>query len=265
MKRSMFVLFALCGLLWPSESVAQDPVETPGTDPNLRLRYGSSSGGVNPDTVFVDWSTMYAKPQDPASDLETGIPATAYQFILYDTQGVSEFNVTLTSLTLGSSSSNLFYEGQYAQVRRDTLLLPNTFDPSLDYVGTITPAFVDAAYEIAAQYSSSLVPTDLPLAAFLSFDTAFVREDAGATIIEVIAQLSGRRTAFRDIHVTPTIRIGNNGLNYFFYLDAPTFVIKEGERSAIGQMTLTPISNDFRGYPEFGEEDDTAFKIAIGA
>ena len=56
-------------------------------------------------------------------------------------------------------------------------------------------------------------------------------------------------------------------MNHLFYLDVPTLVIERGKSSATGQMTLTPISNDVRGgYSEFGgEEDDTDFRITIGA
>ena len=119
MQRSMFVLFALCGLLWPAESVAQDPVRTPATDPNLRLRafYGYDISRVS---VIVDWSTMYAKPEEE-SPLETGEPAVRYSFYLYDR--VAEQQVEIISSSIGQilGSTSVVYEGENVHVRLSRL------------------------------------------------------------------------------------------------------------------------------------------------
>ena len=263
MKRSMFVLFALCGLLWPSAGHSQEPDSTPGTDPNLRLRYALDNTGGNRDTVFVDWVTVYAKPdleREEQTDLETGTPATRY-WINFGRRiaGQDEFqNVDFFSLAppVGEYSGGRFYD---AHVRRDTLLLE--LAPGYEYLAGFPAVFPDES-EYLGSFSSPVYGGAL---ATLSVDPTFVREDAGATTIEIKAQLRSRGTPNIDIHVTPTLHEENLGLNLLFYLDTPTFVIKRGERSATGQMTLTPIPNNIRGYPELGEEGDTDFKIAIGA
>ena len=268
MQRSMFVLFALCGLLWPSAGHSQDPVvETPGTDPNLRFRYALDNTGGNRDTLFVDWVTVYAKPEDHTSELATGTPATRYWMNLgRQLAGQGEFvNISFFSLAppAGEYEGGRFYD---AHVRRDTLLLE--LEIGYEYLAFFPVVFPDES-EALGFSSPPVYVSDVPAFAILSVDPTFVREDAGATTIEIKAQLQGQNTAFRDIRVTPitpTPSEGFGGLNYLFYLDAPTLVIERGQSSATGQMTLTPIPDNIRGYPEFGEgEDDTDFRIAIGA
>ena len=245
MKRYVVLLFALCGLLWPSESVAQDPVTTPATDPNLRLRYVPNPE-ISTDTLFVDWSTVYAKPEDATSTLQTGTPASSYSFSLYD----RSTNASPISIPLN------------AQVRRDTLMVGGINEGSL-YEGVLTATFPDDSIQPDDNNQQSLL---IPFAhVVLSVDPTFVREDAGATTIEVKAQLIEDRQS-REFQVTPiTERVlsYNTGLNDRFYLDTSVLVIdpeSDDPLSATGQITLTPIDNN-----TYGRVMGPDFVIRIGA
>ena len=246
MKRSMFVLFALCGLLWPSVGYSQDPVRTPATDPNLRLRHVPNFEGT--DTLFVDWSTVYAKPQDATSTLQTGTPASSYSFYLND-------------LSTGTSLPPISYN---AQDRRDTLLVAGV-NEGTTYEGILTATFPDGSIQPNDNNQQSLI---IPFAHVgLSVDPTFVREDAGATTIEVKAQF--QQEAYRsgqEFQVTPVaerVLSYNTGLNDKFYLDTSVLVIdpeSDDWLSATGQITLTPI--DDSGYNRVMGPD---FVIRIGA
>ena len=52
------------------------------------------------------------------------------------------------------------------------------------------------------------------------------------------------RTTGPDIHITPIIQ-DTGGLGELFNVETSTFVLKSGQNSAIGQMILTPIPNDW--------------------
>ena len=130
MKRYVVLLVALCGLLWPSAGHSQDPdlLLTLGTDPNIKMRYAFNETGGSLDTLFVDWSTVYAK--DAESTLAIGTPASSYWFYIgREVDGVFE-RIDFTSLAPPAG----LYPGRFydAHVRRDTLLLP--LDPNDQYV-----------------------------------------------------------------------------------------------------------------------------------
>ena len=84
----------------------------------------STTQDGNRDTLFVDWGTVYAKPEDPTSELATGTPATRYWMNFgRRLAGQDEFeNVDFFSLAPPASEypGGRFYD---AHVRRDTLLL----------------------------------------------------------------------------------------------------------------------------------------------
>ena len=244
MKRSMFVLFALCGLLWPSAGHSQEAVPdfTPGTDPNLRLRHALDNTGGMRDTVFVDWSTAYAKPQNAESPIATGTPAVAYQLHI---ENSDRANQHLISLTLDKTSTNLVYDDQYAQVRRDTLLL--SLEEDREYRANLLAHFGDDNEYTFWKPLRWYVGAHEEAFVTLSVDPAFVREDAGATTIEIKAQWRfppGETYTGPDIHITPIIQ-DTGGLGELFNVETSTFVLKSGQNSAIGQMILTPIPNDW--------------------
>ncbi len=235
MKR-IILLFALCGLLWPSVGHSQTPA-TPRTEPNLRLRYAPDDTGSNLDTLFVDWSTVYAKPEDPTSELATGTPATSYYVALSTLEDDSSYLVFFSlAPPAGEYEGGRSYD---AHVRRDTLVAELTYGDK--YYASILASFPDGS---TSHSGFLLPPVRVGAIAALSVNPTFVREDAGATTIEVKAQLpeDGDRYWSGDFYVTPTLPLHDAfGLNGAFYFDAPTFVFKESENSATGQMTLTPI------------------------
>ena len=261
MKRSMFVLFALCGLLWPSTGHSQED-STPGTDPNLRLRHALDNTGGNRDTVFVDWSTAYAKPQNAESPIATGTPAVAYQLrIGLRIEDSAMDNQSLFSLTLDKTSTNLVYDDQYAQVRRDTLLLSLLEDG--EYTAYLLAHFGDGNEYTEWKPLRWYVGAYEEAFVTLSVDPAFVREDAGATTIEIKAQLPVGTTLSRDFHVTLSPRSNTAAINALYYLDAPPIVIPRGESSATGQITITPIPNDVAGHPRFVAQEDEDLIIEL--
>ena len=223
----------------------------PVTDPNLRWRYGlAQHSGL--DTIFVDWSTVYNKA--------TGLPAVSYDLQIkeesfdFDREGGY---ASFTSLVLGSDgtleeeegeggTTGFYLENRYAHIRRDTLLLE--LEEEIEYRPELSSRFpienfLNYYLNIMRyrNFSLSSFVDDEALLATLSVDPAFVREDAGATTIEIKAQLApSTPTPDQDLRVT---LVPEWGLNERFYLDAPKLVIKSGQRSATGQITLTPIND----------------------
>ena len=135
MQRSILLLFTLCGLLWPSAGHSQDPVDNAGDrsqfEISVCLRYPHPSASrayqSEEDTLFVDWVTVYAKPEDATSTLAAGTPATRYWINLCRRlagQDVEFENVEFFSLAshplASTPDGGRFYD---AHVRRDTLLL----------------------------------------------------------------------------------------------------------------------------------------------
>ena len=266
MKRSMFVLFALCGLLWPSAGHSQEaiPDRTPSTDPDIRLRYARGNGG-DFDTLFVDWSTVYAKPLDTAS-VPTGTPAARYEFAFWRVVGTAGTGIAALSLatgisTLGDVTDDRYpfkYEGQYAHVRRDTIVFyyrEEVYGTSeYEYIAQLEAYFSNGS---SAFWAAGLPNTDNRFQD-LSVNPTIVREDAGATTIEIKAQWRfppGSTYTGPDIHITPIIEKAiypsgetGTGLGDLFNVETSTFVLESRQNSASGQMTLTPIYNNrFRG------------------
>ena len=250
MKRSMFVLFALCGLLWPAAGHSQEVVETPGTDPNFRFRYALDHADIpGNDTLFVDWATVYAKPdldREEVTDLETGTPATKYWLSLSrvtdDPDSDSE-RVDFFSLAPPADEyrGGRFYD---AHVRRDTLLVE--LELHYLYIFGFPSVFPDRS-EFLHPFLRNLLIEDSPTSTALSVNPTIVREDAGATTIEIKAQWRfppGTPYSGPDIHITPIIQ-DTGGLGELFNVETSTFVLKSGQNSAIGQMILTPIPNDW--------------------
>ena len=229
------------------------------TAPNLRWRY-SLAGESGLDTLFVDWSTVYNKT--------TGLPAEWYELsvreISYDGDRVYASFTSLGSSdtwTRHDDGTVGIYADRHAHVRRDTLLFDLkeevNYQPQLD---SVFPVENLSRYIHSVRYVNwdvfSYVDYDATFAT-LSVNPTFVREDAGATTIEIKAQLApSTPTPDQDLRVTPVSRWG---LNERFYLDAPTLVIEGGERSATGQMTITPINDEVKPHNSDLENDQDYF------
>ena len=242
-----------------SRNVQLDPL---ATAPNLRWRY-SLAGESGLDTLFVDWSTVYNKT--------TGLPAESYELSVREMPREGR-DVYASFTSLGSSEIRERYDGEttviyadrHAHVRRDTLLFD--LNEEVNYqpqLSSVFPVVNLSRYIHRVQYVNwdvfSYVDYDATFAT-LSVNPTFVREDAGATTIEIKAQLApSTLTPDQDLRVTPVPRWG---LNRRFYLDAPTLVIEGGERSATGQMTITPINDEVKPH-NFDLESDQDFFITI--
>ena len=216
MQRPMFVLFALCGLLWPSVGHSQDEeVQIPSTNPDIRLRY--AHGRVfDLDTLFVDWSTVYAKTEGTTSGLQTGTPAEWYELAFWAEVGISGTGIGDSSLVTGINTRDLVddlypfdYEGEYAQVRRDTILFRyrETYYGTRDYefVAEMNAHFSDGS---VALWGSPRIGNFIGSRQDLLVRPDLVREDAGPTTIEVKAQwVSSPDFTYSgpDIHITPII------------------------------------------------------------
>ena len=275
MQRPMFLLFALCGLLWPSVAVftyAQEEEEVSATAPDIRLRYGFNFDYPEPDTLFVDWSTVYVK-SSAESAVAIGSPVARYGLQLRsrvkNPDGYGDNPIDATSLVLDirlqpsdPAPQTYFYEGEYAQVRRDTFLVHvREPQPEREYI-VLLDAYFSEGLEESVSWESPGLPNPIvpvPEGSFpdsfwegvhLSASPTIVRKDAGATTIEIKAQLY--EPAYPDIQVVPVLlrEISAFGIlgevSEAFSLDVDPFVIKEGELSATGQATLTPFNAQFQ-------------------
>ena len=166
----------------------------------------------------------------------------------------------ISLLETGSTGDDFpyHYEGEYAQVRRDTIVFPyqeidyNTRD--YYYQANLKVYFPDGS----VYYHTS--PRLLNTSRFrddLSVNPVFVREDAGPTEIEIKAQLLvGGTSTSPDIHITPFIEgrdphiawetYGHNNWDEYFSIETTPFVLRSGQNSATSQMIITPHPNDER-------------------
>ena len=265
MKCSTWLLFALCGLLWPTAAAAS------ATYPNLSLRCSYNFSGR--DTLFVDWSTVYAKTRIPSTvqnsnyAVEPGIQPDEYQIEIFDIAVLGTGTaLTMESLVTDRTASTHEYRLNDASVRRDTFL--TTLDFEKTYVLTMRALFFDPTAALDAVGRTVLSWGARPIASkvfpiTLSANPAFVREDAGATPIEIKAQMPPNTFTASDIHV----RLVATDLNGYFHLDTSNFVIEEGSNSATGQVTLTPnptfLSGDQMIFIEARQSIDIDFQSAI--
>ena len=85
----LIVICALYGLLWPAAGYSQDDeVITLSNDADIRLRYKRSYDDL--DTLFVDWSTVYAlnvgTPRQSGMILGSGAPTALPAEVLMPVQ-----------------------------------------------------------------------------------------------------------------------------------------------------------------------------------
>ena len=254
-------LLAVCLVLgWSGEAVADpesDATRTNhggddgdnhrhATDPYLRLSVKLDPEGVagtSTDSVIVHWSTSYAK------NFHTGNGEEAESYILTLVRGEIPSDITGSPTPVGSALTFEAETGATSFRLRRAALPFNSGDANVATGGTgfywvrmdVGPDDEDGG-PIRTFFAKQIaIKPDY----ILSVNPSSVREDAGATDIEVKVKV-GDDTAVEQNTPVPPLTLGANqsGFNSRFGISFPPLVISEGEKEVTGTIRFTPIASD---------------------
>ncbi|MXX38279.1 MAG: hypothetical protein F4Z85_09495, partial [Gemmatimonadetes bacterium] len=235
---------------WNGEAAA-DAAETSGeaghsgvtghshvTDPYLSVSYklGPAAAGTADDSVFVYWSTSYAKNFHGTN----GAAATSYEVDLYP--GEIPTSITDTAISgLTATDEGTERTGETVGVHADTLLADlETAGPGFYWVRmAVEVADVDAGSGEQTELFAKQIAVEPTYT--LSVSPTSVREDADPTNITVKVTVDEAVTADTSV----PLRFGENqqGLNTRFRMVPPTLTIPNGKKEATGTIRFTPVES----------------------
>ena len=270
-------LLAVCLVLgWAGKAVAHDTGtgtdvsghggeegdnHTHATDPYLDVTYALDTRpgtGLTPaegtaDTVFVSWNTSYSKnfgtDKSTAEPLGDGAEAADYTVTLHRDE-IPSGTIDASSGGADAVSVTLTPADILQATRRATLVfdIDNAEAATNRYGFYWVKMLVDVPDADNTPASNNLPQFFVKQIAIepdiiLSVNPNSVREDAGATDIEIKAKV-GNNTAMEQNTSVPLL-MGTNqaGLNARFGIAFPPLVIPAGEKEATGMIRFTPIES----------------------
>ena len=206
-----------------------------GTDPYLNVRFKEGAGTVL-DTVFVSWSTSYAKNfHTPAGN---GVPAASYTAALF--MGEVPDDPSDNTLTEVTGAEGTARTDATVDVRSDTLIASADLTPGPYWVrmtvlipdadagsGTLGAIFTKQI-AVKPDYTLSVSPTS-------------VREDADPTDITVKVSVATEVAA--DTFVPLRFGSDQKGVNTRFRMAPPTLTIPKGKKEATGTIRFIPVES----------------------
>ena len=216
------------------------------TDPYLRVSY--KLGPADSDTVFVNWSTSYAKNFHGTN----GAAATSYTVTLYP--GEIPASITDAGISgITATDAGTERTGEIVGVHADTLVADiETAGLGFYWVRMVVNiADVDEGSGDQTELFAKQIAVKPDY--MLSVSPTSVREDAKATDITV--KVSASAAVDKNTPVALQLATHQMGLDRFSVASYPTLTIPEGKKEATGTIRFTPIRD------KTGPEDDLLVTI----